>query len=682
MFQAINARWSFGARLALLAALFGAPLALVTLLFVQQSWKDVAFAQKELAGARYLDAIWPMIASAGDDAQGATAFRDAAAKADPSLGTATASAAVQQAQTPAARQKAAIDLIGKIADASNLTLDPDLDSFYVMDAVTVRLPALAQAVTELGEMGAASDDTARVVKLASASVRLKTAAEAASSDFTTAMADNAAGETRRALSPVSEPLAAAADALQKAADAGLSTGAAPPQLDAPRQQLQGAVTGAWRSGSDELKRLLAARIHHLMTQLATELAGVALLLALSGAAAWGIAKALTQRITGLVGAMDAIGRGDLDRQIPHLSDRNETGRIAAGLEAFKVALLAKVRLESEGEAERAKSEAERAQAEEDREATARAQAAVVDALARALSRLADGDLTGRIDQPFGGAYEALRNDFNATVSRLEETVSRIATNARAIDSGAHEISTAADDLSRRTERQAASLEETAAAIEQITVTVNRSAAGAQTATRRVRDSHAETEASTSVLDETMDAMGKIETSAGQIGRIIGVIDEIAFQTNLLALNAGVEAARAGDAGKGFAVVASEVRALAQRSAEAAKEIKALVTTSSSEVGQGVDLVGRTGDALRQIAVGVGEIDTLVSEIAATAQEQATSLGQVNTAISEMDQVTQQNAAMVEETTAASHALASEARQLAELVAQFRVSPVAAAKRAA
>jgi methyl-accepting chemotaxis protein len=181
-----------------------------------------------------------------------------------------------------------------------------------------------------------------------------------------------------------------------------------------------------------------------------------------------------------------------------------------------------------------------------------------------------------------------------------------------------------------------------------------------------------------VVGQAVTAMGEIEQSSHQISSIIGVIDEIAFQTNLLALNAGVEAARAGDAGRGFAVVASEVRALAQRSAEAAKEIKALISASSTQVAAGVNLVGETGKALKRIVTQIAEINGVVTDIAASAQEQATGLNEVNAAVNQMDQVTQQNAAMVEESTAASYALAQEADELSRMMSQFKVGAQSAA----
>ena len=319
-------------------------------------------------------------------------------------------------------------------------------------------------------------------------------------------------------------------------------------------------------------------------------------------------------------------------------------------------------------AETARKEADdlRAEAEE-------LQEIVVEETARALSRLADGDLTARITEDFAGDYRKLKDDFNSAIERLESSMTEISSNTAAMRSGAGEISQAADDLSRRTEQQAATLEETAAAPDQITATVRRTAEGAQRAGVVVGSAREDAERSGEVVSKAVEAMGDIEHSAEQISQIIGVIDEIAFQTNLLALNAGVEAARAGDAGKGFAVVASEVRALAQRSAEAAKEIKSLISASTNQVKTGVSLVGQTGEALTAIVGRVSEINGLMSEISASAVEQATALGEVNTAVNQMDQTTQQNAAMVEQSTAASHSLTQETEQLARLVGRFKVS---------
>ena len=322
-------------------------------------------------------------------------------------------------------------------------------------------------------------------------------------------------------------------------------------------------------------------------------------------------------------------------------------------------------------------EQERARNEADREASAKEQGEVVGALADGLKRLAEGDLTAQIHAEFHGVYVRIRDDFNSTAASLRSALTRVLQTTGAIRGGADEISSASDDLSRRTEQQAATLEETAAALDQITATVRRSADGARQASDAATGARQEAERSGKVVSEAVAAIHDIQRSSAQISSIIGVIDEIAFQTNLLALNAGVEAARAGEAGKGFAVVAQEVRALAQRSAEAAKEIKALISSSGSQVERGVRLVTDTGGALTAIVDRVANIDGLISEIAASAQEQATALGQVNTAVNQMDQVTQQNAAMVEEATAAAAQLKREAAELAQLVARFEVGETGA-----
>jgi len=234
------------------------------------------------------------------------------------------------------------------------------------------------------------------------------------------------------------------------------------------------------------------------------------------------------------------------------------------------------------------------------------------------------------------------------------------------------MSVAADDLSRRTEQQAATLEETAAALDEITALVGNTSSSVDRAHDAVVAASDEAARSGEIVTGAVRSMDLIAKSSDEIGQIIGVIDEIAFQTNLLALNAGVEAARAGDAGRGFAVVASEVRALAQRSADAAKEIKALIAPSSDQVRQGVDLVGKTGVALTAIVGRVAEVDELMKTIHLSAREQATGLDEVNRAVNQMDQVVQQNAAMVEQSTAATHSLKTETEELTRLIARFRV----------
>ncbi|WP_395942215.1 methyl-accepting chemotaxis protein [Brevundimonas aurantiaca] len=437
--------------------------------------------------------------------------------------------------------------------------------------------------------------------------------------------------------------------------------------------VKGFAPWGWVIGSGVYTDQIAAAVG----KSALALGSMALLVLLAvGAAGWFIGRSVSGPVVALERRMRGLAEGDTASEIPGVARGDEIGKMALALATFRDAAIEKARLAAEALSQRSMSEQERAAREAEKAAEAEADRVTIEALGRGLAAMADGDLTYRIDTEFAPKAAQLKSDFNAAIAQLQQAVSVVVANIAGIRSGAGEISQAADDLSRRTEQQAAGLEETAAALDEITATVNKTASGARQASDVVQAAKGDAETSGVIVRDAVQAMQAIEGSSEQISQIIGVIDEIAFQTNLLALNAGVEAARAGEAGRGFAVVASEVRALAQRSAEAAKEIKTLISTSSTQVGSGVKLVGQTGEALQRIVDRVAEIDGLVSEIAASAQEQAIGLAEVNTAVNQMDQVTQQNAAMVEQSTAASHSLAQEAQSLQASVARFKVGSAA------
>jgi methyl-accepting chemotaxis protein len=356
--------------------------------------------------------------------------------------------------------------------------------------------------------------------------------------------------------------------------------------------------------------------------------------------------------------------------VPHAGRKDEIGEMAQSVAHFRQAAMERKAARSQSEKEQAEikrleEEAAERQAAEDAE-----RVRVIEALTTGLENLSSGNLAYRINATFAPAYEKLRTEFNSAVGSLSEPIDEISSTTEAVRLASSEIGSASDDLSRRTEQQAASLEETAAALDEITSTVKSSSQRAEEASDMVGTAKAGAEKSGAVVKNAISAMERIEESSKQISQIISVIDDIAFQTNLLALNAGVEAARAGEAGKGFAVVAQEVRELAGRSANAAKEIKTLIETSSTQVGTGVTLVNQTGTALGEIESQVSKINDLIQSIVTGAREQSTALAEINSAINQMDQTTQQNAAMVEETNAATQGLSGEAVKLEGLVRRF------------
>jgi methyl-accepting chemotaxis protein len=359
------------------------------------------------------------------------------------------------------------------------------------------------------------------------------------------------------------------------------------------------------------------------------------------------------RVVGsLTRAMSRIAGGDLTARLGQEVD----GACEDLREDFNAAL---TQMESASERARQEAEAE--------------QAGLVSALGSAISSIARGDLTVRIRSQFPNGYEQLKVDFNSALEAMDSLIQGIRVTTDGVTTGVTEIAYAAEDLSKRTEQPAASLEETAAALGELTATVKQTANGAREARQFVTDARTGAFRSGEIVKQAVGAMGQIESSSRQISQIVGVIDEIAFQTNLLALNAGVEAARAGESGRGFAVVASEVRALAQRSADAARQIKGLIQISEGHVGNGVKHVSETGEALTAIVDKVMQIDALITTMAQSAQEQSSALGEVNTAVGQMDQMTQQNAAMVEETTAAATMMRQNATDLTARIQRFRVT---------
>jgi methyl-accepting chemotaxis protein len=397
-----------------------------------------------------------------------------------------------------------------------------------------------------------------------------------------------------------------------------------------------------------------------------------------------IARGMASALKAMTTAMSELAAGNFDVVLPGLGRADEIGDIAAAVEAFKHKAIEKAHLEAEADVQRRQLEADEAarrqRAEQELEAKAAAeraklaeeQAQVVGLLAAGLKSLSAGDLTFRLDEDFPETSQQIKDDFNNALAELLEIINSIAASTREVANAALEISTSTTDLSQRTEEQAASLEQTSAAMEEIATTVKKNAENAQQANESASKARDVANRGSHVVAKAVEAMAQIEGSSGKISDIIGVIDEIARQTNLLALNAAVEAARAGEAGRGFAVVATAVRSLAQRSAQAAKDIKNLITNSNGQVQGGVELVNQAGAALIEIVESTKSVAEIVREIAAASGEQAIGLGQVNKALTQMDEVTQQNSALVEENAATAKTLEHQSTAMNERMGFFQL----------
>jgi methyl-accepting chemotaxis protein len=448
----------------------------------------------------------------------------------------------------------------------------------------------------------------------------------------------------------------------------------------------------------------------------------AVTLLIGGLIAFFVGRSISNPITALTKGMRELAEGNFGVVLPGLKRKDEIGNIAKAVEAFKVKAAEKAEAEAQAKAEQDRAaEAERQAAMEkmanEFQATVGGivQAAVAgdfskrvelngktglvlnigtainslcDNVATALgdliemlSALAQGNLSQRISADYQGDFAELKNNANTAAERIGQIVAQIKESAREVSDASAEISSSTTDLSQRTEEQAASLEETSASMEEIAATVKKNAENAQAANQSTAKARQVANHGGEVVAKAVAAMAQIETSSGKISDIIGVIDEIARQTNLLALNAAVEAARAGDAGRGFAVVAAEVRTLAQRSSQAAKDIKDLITNSNGQVQAGVDLVNKAGEALGEIVESIKEVADLVSDIAGASMEQSSGVDEVNRALTQMDEVTQQNSALVEENAATAKTLEHQAKNMDERVSFFRIDSDATASAA-
>lgn len=683
------------------------PVGLLGYLYLAQSNKEIAFSAKEELGTTYIQALMPdLVALAKQDSVGtalpANATLDAEMAAnDGTMNTGAFSAAYRELRGelasgthPAAARHAAATLVARVGDGSNLILDPDLDSYYVMDSLVLKLPgAINAAPVLLTQLTAArftptlsNDDLVQLVANLGA---FRATVAAASDSLTAAGAGNADGMVVRNLKTPLESYLIAADRYGDAietASAKLADPATRETIDLAaitevHRAFQDAALSYWQAVGAEMQRLLDIRLAGFDSKLWTALSISGALVALVLLLSWLLSRSIVRSIARL--ETDIVGLADGKTQaIASATGGDEISSIARA-----VAYLRDKTVERLGEADGLRH-AEWARAEEAREAAdadrrkhdqlrvadTNQQRHAVAMLGDGLDRLAAGDLTARIDTAFDSELDALRLAFNGSIERFASVMGQLRDTSRTLRTATGEILAGTNDLADRTQRQASTIDEVSAAIDQLAATVLGNAERATAASKTAGAVTQAAEAGGAVMHQANEAMERIAASSNKIAKIVGVIDDIAFRTNLLALNASVEAARAGEAGKGFAVVAIEVRRLAQSAAEANKDIKALIEQSASEVEGGSRLVADSVARLTAMLDSARSNTEMMEAIARDSHAQAASIGEVSASVRQMHEMTQHNASLVEETNAAIEQTEGQAQQLDALVDVFALEP--------
>ena len=701
-------------RLTIVVLLSLLPVLLLGYLFFAQSDKDIAFAAKESMGVAYLRAVVPDLSAVASDSANLPSQSplEQAAK----LYDATMMSAPQAADYAAARlalvgapakaadaRNSAISLVNRVGDKSNLILDPDLDSYYVMDLMLLKLPAaMAAGSALLGEMedaksAATLSDSDRVAMVADVGA-FDALAAGAQASFAAAAGASADGSVAQELQAGLDEYAAAASAYSAALGAvirGVSN--EPTRMAADlspaktaHAAFQKAALAFWQGSATTLDRLLSARIAGFQSKLWTMLTLATALVCAVVATSWGMSRSIVRSIGSLEASIHQVADGQADDEIAGVSGKDELAAVARAVAHLRDQTIARLQAAEEiKEVERnSASEAgrvaslDRLRNEQRLAALAAEQRQIVDSLLAGLEALASGNLGVRIDAEVSGEFVRVRDAFNRTVEQFSAIIGQVHGASGALKSATDEILAGANDLSDRTMKQSSTVEETSAAMRQLSLTVRENSGRAQRASVLAQNACATAAQGGNAVTEATQAMDRIREASERIANVIGMIDDIAFQTNLLALNASVEAARAGEVGKGFAVVAVEVRRLAKAAADASAEVKAMVGRSTIEVEAGSRLVADVAAKLELILASVEENSALIGDIASASQAQSSALEDVSTAVNQIDDMTQHNVALVEQTNAAIAQTQAQAADLDRIVEVFELQHHRGAHRAA